>query len=49
MKTQKYGSKEHPGDIVEITVPDHIELPVQIRVRYPEEDFRDDVFWWDYA
>lgn len=48
MKTQKYGCKDN-DDIVTVTVPDHIELPAQITVRYPDEDFKDRTFWWHYA
>lgn len=45
MKSMKYGSKEKPDDLVEITVPDHIELPARIEVRYPDNDYESQVFW----
>lgn len=49
MKSQKYGCKDKPGDIIEVSVPKHIELPFQITVRYPDEDYKDYTFWWHNA
>ncbi len=47
MKSQKYRCKDKPNDEFEIVMPYHIELPAQVRVRYPDEDFREYVFWSD--
>jgi hypothetical protein len=49
MASQKYGHPDKPGDIIVILVPDNVETPASIEVRYPDEDYRSYVFWWHYA
>lgn len=45
-RTQRYGCKDKPGALVTVTVPADAETPAQIAVRYPDEDYREYVFWW---
>lgn len=49
MKTQRYGCKDKPGALVTVSVPLDVEYPSQISVRYPDEDYREYVFWWHDA